>query len=337
MTATILLTGISGYIGLHCAAEALRAGFRVRGTVRSAAKQQPVIETLAAASVGTAMLEFAVADLTQDEGWQEAARGCTYVLHVASPFAIANPKSEDEMIGPAVQGTLRVLRAARQAGVTRVVLTSSALAMMGSMKTGTFGPDDWTDVDAPGVNTYTKSKTLAEKAAWDFVADADGDHPIELVTINPGGVFGPPLGENISGQSMTMIEQMLRGKMPMVPRMAFPMVDVRDVATLHVRALTEPDAAGQRLIAATAEPNGFETAAQILNDAGYEGPSTRVAPDFVLRIAALFDREAKGMTGMLGMRLSADNSKTRALFDWTPRPFKQSVLDTAEKVSSLIA
>jgi dihydroflavonol-4-reductase len=337
MTQSVLLTGISGYIGLHCAAEALRAGYRVRGTVRNASKQQQVRDTLTAAEVDTTHLEFAVTDLTQDDGWNAAAEGCTFVLHVASPFTIANPKSEDDMIGPAVDGTLRVLRAARTAGVKRVVLTSSTLAMMGSMKTGTFGPDNWTDVDAPSVNTYTKSKTLAEKAAWDLIAEDAGENAMELVTINPGGVFGPPLGENISGQSMTMFEQMLRGKVPMVPRMAFPMVDVRDVATLHVRAMTEPSAAGQRLIAATAEPNGFITAAQILNDAGYEGPSTRVAPNFLLRFIALFDREAQGMTGMLGMNLSADNSKTRALFDWTPRPFKQSVLDTAEKVNRLIS
>ncbi|MEY2982123.1 MAG: hypothetical protein RL562_2350 [Planctomycetota bacterium] len=336
MSQTVLLTGISGYIGLHCAAEALRAGHRVRGTVRSASRQQEVRETLEAASVDTSKLEFAVVDLTRDDGWDAAVEGCTHVLHVASPFVLAIPKDEDEVIGPAVEGTLRVLRAASKAGVERIVLTSSALAMMGSMKTGTFGPDDWTDVQAPGVNTYIKSKTLAEKAAWDFVAEA-GDDAMELVAINPGGVFGPPLGKNISGQSMRMIEQMLRGKMPMVPRMAFPMVDVRDVAELHVRALTEPKAAGQRFIAAMAEPNGFVTAARILNEAGYDGPSTRVAPGFLLRFLALFDREAKGMVGMLGMELTADNSTTRTLFDWTPRPFEESVLDTAKKVSSLIA
>lgn len=336
MSQTVLLTGISGYIGLHCAAEALRAGHRVRGTVRSASRQQEVRETLEAASVDTSKLEFAVVDLTRDDGWDAAVEGCTHVLHVASPFVLAIPKDEDEVIGPAVEGTLRVLRAASKAGVERIVLTSSALAMMGSMKTGTFGPDDWTDVQAPGVNTYIKSKTLAEKAAWAFVAEA-GDDAMELVAINPGGVFGPPLGKNISGQSMRMIEQMLRGKMPMVPRMAFPMVDVRDVAELHVRALTEPKAAGQRFIAAMAEPNGFVTAARILNEAGYDGPSTRVAPGFLLRFLALFDREAKGMVGMLGMELTADNSTTRTLFDWTPRPFEESVLDTAKKVSSLIA
>ena len=334
MSHSVLITGISGYIGLHCAAEALRSGYRVRGSVRKASKEQEVRETLEAASVDTANLEFVELDLTKDAGWDTAAEGCTYLLHVASPFALANPKTEDEMIVPAVEGTLRALRATKKAGVKRVVLTSSALAMMGSMKTGTFGSKDWTNTGAAKVSTYTKSKTLAEKAAWDFVTSQTGENRMELVTINPGGVFGPPLGRNITGQTMTLVDQMLRGKMPMVPNVAFPMVDVRDVAALHVQAMTLPDAAGQRIIAAIAEPRSFAEVAQILKNNGYKGPSTRVAPSFLLRFMSLFDREAKGMVGMLGMNLSADNSKTRSLFDWTPRPFEQSVIESAVAVQA---
>lgn len=332
---TTLLTGISGYIGLHCAKELLEAGYAVRGTVRSQAKRQEVRETLAAASVDTSNLSFAELDLTSDRGWNDAAAGCDYVMHVASPFAIANPKDPQEMISPAVEGTLRALRAAKKAGVQRVVLTSSILSMMGSMKTGTFGPTDWTDVDAPDVSTYTKSKTLAEKAAWDFVRAQDGDTPMELTVIAPGGVFGPPLGRNITGQTMSLLDQMLRGKLPMVPRTAFPMVDVRDVAKLHVQALELPEASGKRIIAASAEPNGFQSAAQFLKDQGYKGPSTRIAPNFLLRLMAKFDREAKGMIGLLGMNLSSDNSETRNLFNWTPIPFKQSVLETAATVQAI--
>ena len=336
MTQTVLITGISGYIGLHCAAEALRAGYRVRGTVRSPSKQEAVRDAIAAAGLDTAALDFAVADLTRDAGWGAAVEGCDFVVHVASPYAIAEPSSEDEMITPAVEGTLRVLRAARRAGVQRVVLTSSALTMMGTMKTGTFGPEDWTDPEASGVNTYTRSKTLAEKAAWDFVAEGGEGHGMELVTLHPGGVFGPPLGENISGQSMTMIQQMLRGELPMVPRMAFPMADVRDVAELHVRAMTHDDVVGRRLVAAGAEPRGFVRAAEVLNAAGYEGPSTRVAPSLLLRFMGLFDREARGMSAMLDTHIHADNSVTRDLFDWTPRDFDRTVLDTAERVSELM-
>ena len=332
---TTLLTGISGYIGLYCAKELLEAGYAVRGTVRSQSKGQEVCETLAAASVDTKNLSFVELDLTSDRGWNDAAAGCDFVMHVASPFVVANPKNPQEMISPAVDGTLRALRTAKKAGVQRVVLTSSILSMMGSMKTGTFGPGDWTDVDAPDVSTYTKSKTLAEKAAWDFINAQDGDTPMELTVIAPGGVFGPPLGRNIAGQSMSMLDQMLRGKVPMVPKTAFPMVDVRDVAKLQVQALTLLEASGKRIIAASAEPNGFQSAAQFLKDQGYKGPSTRIAPNFLLRLMAKFDREAKGMIGLLGMNLSSDNSETRKLFDWTPIPFKQSVLETAAAVQAI--
>lgn len=332
---TVLLTGISGYIGLHCAKELLGFDYAVRGTVRNQAKAQEVRETLVSASVDTSHLTLVELDLNSDRGWSDAAAGCDYVMHVASPFVIANPKDPQEMISPAVDGTLRALKAAKAAGVKRVVLTSSTLSMMGSMKIGTFGPTDWTDVDAPDVSTYTKSKTLAEKAAWAFINEQDGERPLQLTVINPGGVFGAPLGRNITGQSMSMVDQMLRGKLPMVPKTAFPMVDVRDVAKLHLQALTLPTAAGKRVIAASEEPNGFQSAAQFLKDEGYKGPSTRIAPNFLLRFLAKFDRETKGMIGLLGMHLSSDNSETRSLFNWEPIPFKQSVLETAAAVKAI--
>ena len=332
---TTLLTGISGYIGLHCAKQLLEAVYTVRGTVRSQAKAQEVRETLVSASVDISSLTLVELDLTSDRGWNDAAAGCDYVMHVASPFVIANPKNPKDMISPAVDGTLRALRAAKKAGVKRVVLTSSIVSMMGSMKTGTFGPGDWTDVNAPDVSTYFKSKTLAEKAAWEFIKNQDSESPLELTVINPGGVFGAPLGRNITGQSMSMMDQMLRGKLPMVPKTAFPMVDVRDVAKLHLEALTLPEASSKRVIAASAEPYGFQSAAQFLKDEGYKGPSTRIAPNFLLRFLAKFDRETKGMLGLLGMYLSSDNSETRRLFKWEPIPFKQSVLETAAAIKMI--
>ena len=179
----------------------------------------------------------------------EAAHGATYLMHVASPFVVANPKNEDEMIKPAVDGTLRAMRAAQMAGVKRVVLTSSIVAMMGGRCMVRLAPTiGHRPIPAP-VSTYSKSKTLAEQAAWDFLKTQTDGAVLELVSVNPGGVFGPPLGNNISGQSMSMVAQMLAGKLPMVPNIAFPMVDVRDVATLHVKAMVHPDAAGLRIIA----------------------------------------------------------------------------------------
>jgi dihydroflavonol-4-reductase len=335
MKNTILLTGISGYIGLHCAKELLDAGYSVRGSIRNHTKGQEVRDTLAAASVDTQNLTLVELDLTSDRGWDEAAADCEFVMHVASPFVLANPKEPKDLISPAIDGTLRALRAAKKAGVQRLVLTGSTVSMMGSMKTGTFSPSDWTDVDAPDINTYTKSKTLAEKAAWDFINEQSDDAPMELTVIAPGGVFGPPLGRNITGQSMSMLVQMLGGKMPMVPNTAFPMVDVRDVAKLHVQALALPETAGKRIIAASSEPHGFQSAAHFLKDEGYKGPSTGIAPNFLLRLLANFDREVKGMLGILGMHLSSDNSQTRDLFNWTPITFKQSVLETAAAVKAI--
>ena len=339
MQKTVLVTGISGFIGLHCAKKLLESGFQVRGTVRSEEKEEIVRDALALSAEKASHLSFKVLNLKLDDGWNEATRGCDYVMHIASPFRIANPKDEIEMIEPAVEGTKRVLRAGYLANVKRIVLTSSIVAMMASLRQGQFGPDDWTDITYPNLNTYIKSKTQAEKAAWDFInsqntSDSTKVVGPELVVIAPGGVFGPPLGRDISGESLTVLTKMLNGKIPMVPETAFPMVDVRDVAELHLRAMLHSEAAGHRFIVAGTKPFSFADVAEILIKAGYKGPSKKRAPDWLFRFLALFDREAAGMVGLLGMRPSADNSKTREMFDWTPMPFEQSVLDSARAIKS---
>jgi len=332
---TVLLTGASGFIGLHCVKQLIQSGYKVRGTVRSLEKQKLVQEVMAANNLDTKNIEFNLLDLNSDSGWEASMVGCKYVMHVASPFWIANPKNDAEMMTPAVDGTLRVLRAAKKAKVKRVILTSSIVSMMSSIRRGVFTPEDWTDVNYPNLNTYIKSKTLAEKAAWKFLDENKGPSAPALVVIAPGGVFGPPLGTDITGQSLTVLAKMLDGKIPMVPDAAFPMVDVRDVAELHVKALKNNKAAGQRFIASGTEPIGFADAAQVLLDEGYKGPSTKKAPTWLLKTLAIFDREAKGMLALIGMRLTADNSKTRSTFDWTPIPFKQSLLETASAVQNI--
>lgn len=332
---TVLLTGISGYIALHTAKELLEQGFVVRGSIRSADKGKEVEEALQLAGVNTSKLSFVELDLNSDQGWDDAMKECDHVIHMASPFFIANPKDETEVINPAVEGSLRVLKAAKKAGIKRVVLTSSALAMMGSMKTGTFNPQSWTDINNSNVSTYTKSKTLAERAAWDFIENQKDDKKLEMVSINPGGVFGPPLGKSITGQSMATIDQMLQGKIPMVANVSMPMVDVRDIAKLHVQAMKVPDASGKRVIGAAAKPNALKEIAQILKDNGYKGPSTRVAPNFLIRLMSLFDREAKGMVGLLGMNVAADNTETFSLFNWQTKPFSESILDSAKAIKRI--
>jgi dihydroflavonol-4-reductase len=207
------------------------------------------------------------------------------------------------------------------------------------LRRGHFGPDDWTDVTYPNLNTYIKSKTLAEKMAWDLIysqqkSDNTKSTVPELVVIAPGAVFGPPLGKDISGESLSILTKILNGKIPMVPDAAIPMVDIRDVAKLHIKALLKPEAAGERFIVAGTEPVSFVDVARILLNAGYKGPSTQKAPNWMLRLLGIFDREAKGMVGLLGMNLTADNSKTRDMFDWSPIPVEQSVLDSARAIKA---
>ena len=295
-----------------------------------------MLRSLTNAGVDTAHLGFVELDLTKDDGWDQALHGCDYLMHTASPFPIANPKHESEVIEPAVDGTLRALKAAKNNGIKRVVLTSSTVAIMGGKKQGTITPEQWTNLQAKNLSAYTKSKTLAEQAAWDFIKDNEVDKVPELVSINPGGVFGPAIGENLSGASMSMASQMLQGKVPMVPNVAFPMVDVRDVAKLHVAALKEEKAANQRFIATETTPRSLQEMGEILNMLGYTGPSTRVAPNIMLKFLSFFDREAAGMVGFLGMRISADNSKTKEVFNWEPIPFEQTLKDTASFIEGLI-
>jgi len=337
MPQTVLLTGISGFIGLYCAKELLDSGFEVRGTIRSQPKEQDVRDTMKRNNVNSENLEFRLLDLNSNNGWEQSMKGIDYVMHVASPFRIANPKNENEMILPAVEGTKRVLRAAQKANVKRFILTSSVVAMMSSLRRGCFGPNDWTDVHYPNLNTYIKSKTLAERAAWQLINENKSSTSTELTVIAPGGVFGPPLGTDISGESLSVLTKMLNGKIPLVPDTAFPMVDVRDVAKLHVKAMTQSNAAGERFIAAGTEPISFADAAKILLDAGYKGPSTKKAPYWLLKLMAIFDREAEGMLGLLGMNLSADNSKTREILNWNPILFETSIIETANAIKKIEA
>ena len=327
MAARVLLTGIGGYIGQYCGAELLNSGFEVVGTVRSLSKADATRSAIAAVAP-VEQLRFVEADLLSDAGWDQAMQGCTYVMHVASPFVLAEPKDESELIGPAVEGTRRVIAAAKKAGVRRVVLTSSTVAMVTGKPDGRYGPDAWSDPNAK-IGAYARSKTLAERAAWEAVAGSE----MELVVINPGVVFGPPLGAEVDGQSIALMRDMIGGKMPMIPDVAMGMVDVRDVARLHVAAMTSPDAVGRRFIAATSEPISMSQFAQILRDAGYSKVPSRKAPNLAIRIMSLFDREARGMLPSLGKRAAYDNRSTFDILDWQPTPMETSIREMAASIS----
>ena len=327
MLTKVMVTGITGYIGQHCGAELLRQGYEVLGTVRSMEKADMVREGIARVAP-IENLTFVEADLLSDKGWKDAMDGCTYVLHVASPFIIAAPKDENEIISPAVDGTLRVLSAAKAAGIKRVVLTSSTVAVISGKLSGHYGTDSWSDPDAD-IGTYAKSKTLAERVAWEF-ADTNS---IDLVVINPGGVLGPTLTGRVEGESLTFISDIINGKYPLVPDISVLLIDVRDVAKLHVAAITAEGAVGKRFIAASDEPLHFKEVTGILKDAGYKKASTRQAPKFLLKLMSLFDDQVKGLLPMVGERQTVVNKETYEILGWEPTPIDQSLIETAESIA----
>lgn len=321
----ILITGVSGFVAKHCALELLKHGYLVRGTVRRMARADEVRATLAQ-HCDTSKLSFAEADLLADAGWRAAMEDIGGVLHVASPFPPGEPKDPDELLRPAVEGTLRVLRAAVAAGVPRVVQTSSTVAVYGGhprTRTKPFDEDDWTDIDNPQVSTYYRSKTLAEKAARDFVSS--GGSSLHFSTINPGFVLGPVLDSDI-GTSAEVIRMFLRGKYPGTPRLTFGVVDVRDVAKMHRLALESTEPSGGRYLGVSETVRFLDIARPIrdkLGRAARKVPS-RELPDFMIRLVALFDPTARTILHELGVPLRLDNSRTRRVLKMDFIPVTES-------------
>lgn len=311
MEGTILLTGVSGFIAKRVALKLLQAGYEVRGTLRRMDRAAEVTAALKPAlddPQALSRLSFAGCDLTADDGWEAAMDGVGAVVHTASPLPLAEPKLPDELIRPALQGTRRVLRAAQAAGVRRVVMTSSVAAVHSIGATKLHDEADWVDPDAPEVTTYARSKVLAERAAWDFVAGDGVD--MQLTTINPGVVAGPPLDVHF-GSSIALVQRLLRGKDPMVPDMRMSIVDVRDVAEMHLRALQRPETAGRRYIAAAGVISLVE-AARVLKAAFPDRRiATRQAPRLLIKAVAMFDPEMRAALPRLGqdMKLTAQRAE----------------------------
>jgi len=335
----VLVTGGSGFLGSHCILALLQAGYTVRTSLRSPAREAGLRTLLSKAGVDAGeRLSVTVADLTADAGWSEAVAGCDYVLHVASPLAASAPRHEDELIRPAREGTLRVLRAAHAAGVRRVVMTSSFAAIGYGREAidRPYSESDWTDPAAPGLAAYPKSKTLAEQAAWAFV-DGEG-RGLELAVVNPVGIFGPVLSAELSA-SILLIKSMLEGKLPVLPQLMFGIVDVRDVADLHLRAMIDPAAAGERFLATAGDYMTMQQIAQALKDS--LGPaagkvSTRVMPNWLLRFLAVFSATARqAATPELGKRKNATSAKARAMLGWEPRSREEALAATGESLIRL--
>ena len=335
---TVLVTGGSGFIGSHAMLQLLAAGHRVRTTLRSLKREGDVRAML---KVGGGSpddrLSFFAADLGNDAGWPEASAGCDYVLHIASPFPPGVPKHEDELIVPARDGALRVLRAARDAGAKRVVLTSSYAAVGYGHKPqkAPFDETDWTDLNGEGLTAYVKSKTIAERAAWDFIAKEGGG--LELSVVNPVGVFGPVLGPDYS-TSILMVQRLMDGAMPGVPTLYFGAVDVRDVADLHIRAMIDPAAKGERFLAVAGDFLSMLEIAKILKarmGAAARRVPTRQLPNWLVRVAALRDPAIKLILPELGKARNATNEKARRLLGWAPRSNEDALAATAESLVRL--
>ncbi len=335
---TVLVTGGSGFIGSHCILQLLAAGHTVHTTVRSLGRENEVRTLLRSAGADAgSRLSFFAADLEKDDGWNAAVSGCDYVLHVASPFPAAPPKNEDELIIPAREGALRVLRAARDAGVKRVVLTSSfaAIGYGQGQQSAPFNEDNWTNPDGDDVTAYAKSKTLAERAAWDFIAREGG--ALELSVVNPVGVFGPVLGPD-SSTSILIVQRMLDGSLPGMPKLLFGVVDVRDVADLHLKAMTNPAAKGERFLAVAGDFISMSDIAAILKrrlGANAAKVPSRELPNWLVRTIGLFDPAVKLVSMELGKRKNATNAKARRVLGWNPRSNEEAVAATGESLIRL--
>jgi dihydroflavonol-4-reductase len=332
---TVLLTGASGYIGKHITLQLLNQGYEVRASVRSLSKsdevRSAVLPHLLDSSNLDSRLTFVELDLEKDSGWDSALKGIDVLMHTASPFPLSSPKDENDLIRPAVEGTLRALRAAKIAGVNRVILTSSVAAIYGrELPSGALTYDEtmWTDVEHPvGRVAYTKSKTLAEKAAWDFVIS---DAPeIALTTINPVLVLGAPLDKNF-GSSISLVERVLKGSDPMLPDLKFAIVDVRDVAKLHVDAIKNENTKGERIIASS-ETRSFVEIAKFLKSIY---PTSKVksaqAPTLLIRMLSLFDASIKSILPQLGKPMNVSGAKAQRLLNVNFIPVEVTIKESAD-------
>lgn len=336
---TVLVTGGSGFVASHCLARLITAGYRVRTTLRRPDRRPALDSTLAALGIpaaAVASVDVVLANLDHDDGWAEATAGCDAVLHVASPLPLGEPANPEALVAPARDGSLRVLAAARAAGVRRVVLTSSFAAIGYGHRELPPCYDEtwWTDLEAP-VSAYIRSKTLAERAAWAYV-DGPG-RGMELTTVNPVAILGPvPVAE--TSASIEMVRRLLDGRVPACPRLWFGVVDIRDVADLHLLALTHPAAAGERFLASGGPCLSVLDLATTLASAfpAYAGRlPTRVLPDWLVRLAARFKPELRPTLPELGRFKQLSPAKARRVLGWQPRPNREAIIATGDSLIRL--
>jgi dihydroflavonol-4-reductase len=327
---TVLVTGGTGFLAGWCIVELLRRGYRVRATIRTPSREPEVHAAIASQVDPGHHLTIHQADLLSDEHWDHVVEGCDYVLHVASPLPVSQPKDPDELIAPAREGTLRVVGAALDAGVERIVLTSSVAAIRGGNEGRALDESIWTDLSADGLTPYVQSKTIAEQAAWGLASEKDARD--RLATVNPTVIIGPTLSDDTSA-SLEVIQRLLKG-MPAMPRLGFGFVDVRDVADLELRAMTAPEAGGERFVANT-QWMWMSDVAEVLRQrlgARASKVPTRIAPDLLVRAMALFDGGIRSFKSSLGKRTDYRTTKAQDLLGWSPRPLDETIVESAESL-----
>ena len=331
---TVLVTGGTGFIGLHCLQQLLDKGYKVRTTIRSESRKQEVLEAMKKHSSNCENLEFYIADLLKDDGWKEAVEGSKYVLHVASPFFLGEPENEDVFIKPAVEGTLRVLKACADADVQKVVLTSSfaAVGYGHPREKEVYTEEDWSSVDGE-ISAYAKSKTLAEKAAWEFVENLEESKKFDLTVINPVAVTGPMLTSDI-GSSNDFLLKLISGSMPACPKIHMGYIDVRDVAKAHIFSMTEEKTNGERIIVSENEMF-FAEVGKTLNEAGFKKSPTKELPNFLVKIMSFFVGELKTLLSALDRKGDIDKTKAERFFNWEYISTEQSVTETAQQLRDM--
>lgn len=329
----VLVTGASGYIALHCISELLKKGYAVKGSLRNLDREEEVRSSIKK-EVTDDKLEFCKLNLLSDDGWQDAMQGCDYLLHMASPFITYEPKNEDDLIRPAEEGTLRALKFAKDAGVKKVVLTSSVAAIAYGHEKSICGPSDWSDINQ-NIGAYTKSKTIAERAAWNFINSQEQKN-MTMTTIHPGLVLGPLLSNDIDGASADIMNKLITGQFPGNPNLNFTIVDVRDVALLHVKAISSDESNGKRCLTTSKDYLHMSKLSSILREGGYKKAPSKNIPNFIVKFLALFSSEMKGVARNLDRKYEVDISETISLFNWKPIEIKKTILDMAASVQNIL-
>ena len=328
----VLVTGATGYIGLHCVDQLLKQGYAVNGSVRSPERKDEIFEALKKNHTPTDNLNIFTFNLTEDAGWDEGMMGCDYVLHVASPISL-DAQDEEYFVGPAVAGVERALKFAKKHQVKKVVLTSSVAAIFETtVLKQYYDESDWSDPNKPEINHYAKSKTLAEMAAWDFIKNEG--NPFEFAVINPALVIGPSLSSDL-GESNKAISLLVTGKMPITVPLQFGYVDVRDVASAHILAMQNPESNGERF-ALSEKDLWYKDVAKLLRTNGFNKAPKINLPKWAAKFLALFSNEIKFALPTIGRVRSVKNtSKAKDILGWDPRPAEDSILEVAEQIKTL--